>query len=368
MRRWRAGWHGYGRAALIAVVAGVLAGPGWAADGLQKIKALIPVRSIDEAFAPFPVAKRLGYFQAEGLDVDLLPVGGSNEVALQMAGGNGDVGMASPAQALISMQPGTGLDTKYFYDLYYRNIWSISVTPDSPIATVADLKGKKLGVQAMGSAGITYGSAYLTAAGLDPKRDISFLPIGSGAQAMTAVRQHLVDAIVFWDAALAKFEVGGLKLRQLPIDPKLAGLPDVSMLARQGDFQKRRPMLIGFARAVAKAYDFTMANPEAAVRITWALYPETKPPGDSAAVLRDGILVNQSRMAIWDSPKAQGKHGLFIAEDWSNLVAFMVAEKMLAAPVPLDRIYTTEMIDAINDYDRAAVIAAAKAFNPTDLK
>jgi NitT/TauT family transport system substrate-binding protein len=59
---------------------------------------------------------------------------------------------------------------------------------------------------------------------------------------------------------------------------------------------------------------------------------------------------------------------LFIAEDWSNLVAFMVAEKMLAVPVPLDRIYSNEMVDAINDYDRSAIIAAAKAFNPTDLK
>ncbi len=55
-------------------------------------------------------------------------------------------------------------------------------------------------------------------------RDISFLPIGVGAQAVTSVRQKLVDGAVYWDAALAKFKFSGLDLRALPVpeDPALA--------------------------------------------------------------------------------------------------------------------------------------------------
>src|SRR6201991_1204266 len=149
------------------------------ASALEKVRLLIPVRNIDEAFSPFVVAKEKGYFAAEGYDVTLVAVGGSNESAIQVSAGNAEVGAASPGEALVGIQSGK-LNIRYFYDLYYANIWSIAVLPDSPIKTLTDLKGKKLGVQSMGSAGTTFGRAFVQAAGLDPQTDISLLPIGVG--------------------------------------------------------------------------------------------------------------------------------------------------------------------------------------------
>jgi NitT/TauT family transport system substrate-binding protein len=348
-------------AGLVAAFA-LSAGAAHAAD-LEKVRALIPVKNIDESFSPFAVAKQLGYFKEEGLDVDLLAVGGSNEVAIQVAAGNGDVGAASAAQAVVGMQPSFNLDVKYFYDLYYKNIWSVSVPVDSPIKDVKELKGKKWGVASMGSAGVTYGRAFARSAGLDPQKDLAFLPIGGGAQAMTAVRQKAVDAIVYWDAALVKFDVSGLKLRQLPVPEEVSELPDVSLLARQETVKNKGKMLTGFARAVAKGYDFTMANPAAAVEITWKLFPEAKPMNLSPeAALKGGIRVNQSRMVNWDSPKTNGKHGLFVAADWKRVVEFMKDQQLLSQDVPVERIFTNQFIDAANDYDRAAVVKAAKDY------
>ncbi|WP_213776005.1 ABC transporter substrate-binding protein, partial [Bradyrhizobium sp. dw_78] len=150
------------------------------ASALEKVRVLIPVRNIDEAFSPFVVAREKGYFAAEGYDVTLIAVGGSNESAIQVAAGNAEVGSASPGDAIIGIQSGK-LDIRYFYGILYSNIWSVAVLPDSPIKTLADLKGKKLGVQSMGSAGTTFGRAFAQAAGLDPEKDVSFLPIGVGA-------------------------------------------------------------------------------------------------------------------------------------------------------------------------------------------
>src|SRR5580692_8536656 len=186
------------------------------AIALESVRLLIPVRNIDEAFSPFVVAKEKGYFAAEGYDVTLVAVGGSNEAAIQVSAGNAEVGAASPGEALVGIQSGK-LDVRYFYGLYYSNIWSISVLPDSPIKTLADLKGKKLGVQSMGSAGTTFGRAFAQAAGLDPDKDVSFMSIGVGAQAVTSIRQKFVDGAVYWDAALAKFKFSGLDLHELPV-------------------------------------------------------------------------------------------------------------------------------------------------------
>src|SRR5271156_1532366 len=216
------------------------------ASALEKVRVLIPVRNVDEAFSPFVVAKEKGYFAAEGYDVTLIAVGGSNESAIEVSAGNAEIGAASPGEALVGIQSGK-LDIRYFYGLYYSNIWSVAVLPDSPIKTLADLKGKRLGVQSMGSAGTTFGRAFAQAAGLDPEKDISFLPIGVGAQAVTSVRQKLVDGVVYWDAALAKFEFSGLDLRRIPVSEDLRTLPDVGLLARNDTIAKNPKMLIGIA-------------------------------------------------------------------------------------------------------------------------
>jgi NitT/TauT family transport system substrate-binding protein len=349
---------------LLAIAVGMTS-PAFA---LQSVRVLIPVRSIDEAFSPFIVAKEKGYFAEEGYDVTLIPVAGSNEAAIQISAGNAEVGAASPGEALVGIQSGK-LDIKYFYDLYYANIWSVAVRPDSPIKTLADLKGKKLGVQSMGSAGVTFGRAFAAAAGLDPEKDISFLPIGIGAQAITSVQRNLVDAVVYWDAALAKMQFSGLKLRTVPAPESLSTLPDVGLLARPELIAKNPKMLVGIARAVAKGYDYSMANPKAAVLLTWKADPATRSKNpDPAKAVEEGVVVNQGRLGIWNSPKVGEKHGEFITADWERLLQFLVDQKVLPAKPPIDKVVTNALIDQINTYDRAKVIAEAKKEDLSALK
>lgn len=354
-----------------AIIGGLLlssAHDAGAAD-LKKIKALIPIPNFDESFAPVAVAQYLGYFRQEGLDVTILPVRGSNEVAIQVSSGNADVGLASPADAIIGMQDGKDLDVQYYHNLYYQNIWPISVPANSPIKSVAELKGKKIGVLSMGSTGISFGHAYAREAGLDPAKDVTFIPIGVGAQALTAIRQNVVQGLVFNDAALAKFGVLGLQTRLLPVSKTLRDLPDTSILAKRETIRARPQELIGFARAIAKGYEFSIANPTASVKITWKLHPEAEPKNMSPdEALKQGVAVSKARMAIWSSPKTKGVAGAFVDEDWNNLVAFLKSQGLLKQTIPVSRIYTTALLPEINKFDRAAVRKQAAAFDLGSLK
>ncbi|HJU17158.1 MAG TPA: ABC transporter substrate-binding protein [Stellaceae bacterium] len=344
--------------------------PAARAAALKPVKCIIPIPNFDESFAPFAVAKYVGYFKEEGLDVTFITVRGSGEAAIQVSAGNADVAAASPVDEVIGLQPGKDLDVKYFYDLYYRNIWSISVPPGSPIHSVAELKGKKLGVIGMGSAGVAFGRAYLNAAGLDPAHDVTFIAVGVGAQAINAVRQNFVDALVYPENLLNKIKVLGLAMVPLPVNEKLANLPDTGLFSRRETIRDHPQILIGVARAVDKGYYFNMANPAAAVKITWKLYPEAEPknmPPDKA--LAGGIFVNQERMKIWRSPKTgPGQDGMFLAPQWRDFIEFMLQQKLLAQPVPLDRIYTNALIPEINKFDRDKVRAEAKSFDISRLE
>lgn len=347
--------------AAVGLVCLVALGISAQAQTLTPVKLLVAIRNIDETYAALVVAKSMGYFKDEGLDLTILPVNGSNEVAIQVAAGNGDAGLTSPAQAVIGIQSGA-MDARYFYNVYYANIWSIAVPNGSDIKEIKDLRGKKVGVPAMGSAAITYGRAYLTSAGMDPQKDVTFVPIGFGGQALAATQQKIVDAIIFYDVALLQFEQAGLDLRIVPIPEKFLNLPDASLIAQNETIKKNPKILIGIARAIAKGHDFTMANPEAAVKLTWKSYPDGKKRGDEREVLKNAVLVNQTRMKIWDTPNNKGKHGLFHADAWDNVVDFMVDQKMIPARLPLDRIYTNSLIDEINKYDRKAIVEQAKSY------
>jgi NitT/TauT family transport system substrate-binding protein len=353
----------------IALFALLGASLGAQADSLRKITFLMPTTVISEAFSPFLVAKYMDYFKAEGLDVTLIAAGGSNAAAIGVSSGAGELGAASPAQSIVGMQDPQTLDIKYVYDLYYGSIWATGVLQDSPVKSFADLKGKKIGVTALGSAGITYGEALAKEAGLDPKRDIVFISIGAGAQAMTSLRQHLVDAMIFSSEATAKFEVAGLPLRYLPMSVGFATFPDASIIAKQSMIAKEPEIVAKFARAVAKGYVFTMANPEAAVRISWKLVPEAEPKtGTPEEVLKGGILVNQRRMEIWSSPLTKGVDGLFVASSWDDLVTYLMDQGVLKQRVPASRMFTNDFIKTANDFDHAAVQAQAKSFDAKAMK
>ena len=64
-------------------------------------------------------------------------------------------------------------------------------------------------------------------------------------------------------------------------------------------------------------------------------------------------------------------HGLndgLIADSAEVADGGLVKQKIIAAPIPVERVYTNAMIDEINQYDRAAVSVAARNFDPNSVK
>jgi NitT/TauT family transport system substrate-binding protein len=221
----------------------------------------------------------------------------------------------------------------------------------------------------LGSAAITFGKALASEAGLNPTKDVAFIAVGSGAQAATALNRGAVDALIFSSQETAKFEAIGFKIKYLNVGEGFASLPDVALLTRRENFQTKSNMIVGFARAVAKGYVFSVANPEAALRINWKLIPESEPtnlPAEDA--LKVGLQVNVTRMKIWDSPKTEGKLGLLIKDDWKRLIDFMRTNGQLKSDTPVDSVITNDLIGEINDFDKEAIKNDALQFDIRKLK
>src|SRR6185312_13795142 len=102
-------------------------------------------------------------------------------------------------------------------------------------------------------------------------------------------------------------ENAGAKLRALDADnAAIAHFPSNGFVALEETLKERRAESIALARGYAMGTVFAMANPEAAIRILWEVYPFTKATGkDEATALRDDLATINARAANWP-PSAGG--------------------------------------------------------------
>ncbi len=320
-------------------------------------------RTISSAAAPFAVATRLGWFKQEGIEVTLVPLPGSTDCVKNVA--IKEVDFSLPSVEPLAIGRPQGIKAKVFYTAYQGNIYGIAVSADSPVQKIADLKGKSIGVISMASAGVIVARALAGAAGLDPERDITIVVAGEGAQTAALVRNKQVDALSQFDTQYAMIENAGVRLRLLETR-EIDHFPSNGFLALEEALRSRRKEAVALARSYAKGTVFAIANPEAAIRILYEVFPQTKPTGkDEATAVRDDARVLQARIQNWKLEKAGVKRwGESSEANYAAYAQFMLKWGIIKQPVDARDLITNELIEEINRFDAGQVAAEAKAYKP----
>jgi NitT/TauT family transport system substrate-binding protein len=320
--------------------------------------------TISAAAAPYAVAQKMGWFGERGAKVIVTPLPGSTDCVKEVA--TGDLPFSVPSIEPVLIIHPQGVKAKTFYTAYQSFGYGIAVPDDSPIKDFADLKGKTIGVTSMASAGVVVARAQLSIAGIDPTTQARIVVAGEGAQTASLLRSKQVDALSQFDTQYALVEIAGQKLRQLPLGD-MAPYPGNGFFALEKTLVDRRADAITVARGFAMGEIFAMANPEAAIRILYEVYPQTKPLGkDEETAVRDDTKVIRARMAHWDL-KSGGvtKWGESNLANYNNYIDFLVKWKLVPVKVPADEVVTNALVDEINaSFDPAKIEAQAKAWKP----
>src|SRR5215471_3505405 len=262
-------------------------------------------KTVSSAAAPFAIAQKLGWFEKAGIKVELVPLPGSTDCVKLVATRDVQVALAS-MEPLAIIRP-QGVKAKFFYTAYQGNIYGIAVPADSPVKSMADLKGKRIGVISMASAGVVVARALAKQAGLDPDKDISIVVAGESAQTAALLRSKQVDALSQFDTQYALTSNAGAKLRLLD-HPEIRKFPSNGFVALEDYLKTSRKEAVALARGYAKGTVFAIANPEAAIRILWEVYPQTRSLGkDEATALKDDLLTLDARAKHWRYEPVDGK-------------------------------------------------------------
>ena len=346
-----------------AVVLVVAAGLSLAQDKpLRKVVFAVTTKDISvghSAHSSLPQA--LGYWKQEGLDVEVASVEGSAAGLQQLGSGNLHIVSLGPEEIVIGREKGVKI--KGFYVQARTTIYRIVVPADSPIKTVADLKGKTIGVPALASGSVPFAKALVASVGVDPEKDVKFLAVGVGAPGALALQQKAVDALGLWDTLQASLENRGIQLRRLDL-PMVQEMIGQTVSSLDGFIAENPQVLVGFARGVAKATLFGLTNPEAAVRIHWKMYPQTRPTtGDEAKLLREAMHVFNARFELQRVDNRQDKRfGFATPAQWQTLQNIFKEQKIVQGSVPSADLYTDKLVDEINRFDQAAITRQAKEY------
>ncbi|MBI4522359.1 MAG: ABC transporter substrate-binding protein, partial [Deltaproteobacteria bacterium] len=139
-------------------------------------------------YLPVILSKHKGFYQAEGIDLELIQVASMIGAKALMTG---DLEF-SGAQAQVIAAAAKGLPVKVVGFLTVRPSFWLVAKPE--IRSITDLKGKVVGTTAIGSSTDTLARYLLKKNGLVPDKEVTLFATGTTANILAAMKGGSVDA------------------------------------------------------------------------------------------------------------------------------------------------------------------------------
>ena len=148
----------------------------------------VAVPTLSMVVIAFTAAKEKGYYQEEGLDVNLVVMRDTLGISA-LIGGNADFASMSGAGFTAILG---GVPLRFVFSSFFRPMFWLYAKPE--IQDVKSLKGKRVGVTGLGSGPDNLLRETLKRNGLEGGRDATILALGLPSTVATALRAGTVDA------------------------------------------------------------------------------------------------------------------------------------------------------------------------------
>jgi NitT/TauT family transport system substrate-binding protein len=310
--------------------------------------------------APFWIGQELGFFEEEGIAVEMLTASGGTGQCMQMlAAGQVDISAPGPEVVLGPVAQGQQIDATYFYEVSPEVLLDTAVPVDSPIQGYEDLAGAVVGTGTAGGSMQIFAEAGLRDAGLEPTA-ATFVTASTGAAAAESLAGGEIDALVLNDVRFAALEAAGYEFRYLPRPELTERMFGAGLLARNDWLEENPEAAAGYARAYTRSVIFTRTNPEAAIRLHWEMFPQFRPQGDEAEALRvDRAILDRRLSSTEGEGTEENPWGVFDDDAWTAYAEFLG----VGAQIPdLTEYYTNEFAEQVGDVDEEAVEALAEDY------
>ncbi len=251
----------------------------WSSTLHAADKMTVAYATLGPALSPGWVTSEKRIWRKHGLDVDLVYLGGgSRSVPALMSGsiqlfmGSDTAGYVAAIQGAKVVKLGVTMNTLGYF---------LMTAPE--IRSIADLKGKVLGVGLGRDLPYIHLTKILRDNGIDPKTEVKILPLGGGPGGyISALKAGRVQASLIIPPNHLVAEKAGLKVLAKIDVPTLAGGLNTS----QPMLEKNRDMFIRFLKGYLEGVYFMIRNKEESLK-AFAKYLQNPDPVVNAYLYDD---------------------------------------------------------------------------------
>jgi NitT/TauT family transport system substrate-binding protein len=159
-------------------------------------------------YLPLTIAEQLGYFKAEGLDVEISDFAGGARALQALVGGSADVVNGAYEHTINMQSKNQHIQSFVLMGRAPQIAMGVSTKAMPNYKSLADLRGKKIGVSAPGSSTNMVANLVLSRAGIKAS-DVSYVGVGTAAGALAALRSGQIDAMSNTDPVMTMLEQKG---------------------------------------------------------------------------------------------------------------------------------------------------------------
>jgi len=157
---------------------------------------------------PLTIAERLGYFAAEGLDVQVREFDEPSQALQSVLGGAAQLVSGSYSDTVLQHMRGQVMRSIVLQGRTPQLVLGVSQKTLRQFKQVHDLRGRRIAVTALGSTSHRMANLLLAQAGLGPQ-DVSYQVLPGKADTLAAFRAGRVDALCYNDPLITQLEQGG---------------------------------------------------------------------------------------------------------------------------------------------------------------
>jgi NitT/TauT family transport system substrate-binding protein len=138
------------------------------------------------------IARRQGIFRKNGLDPVIVYVGSGSLLGQALIGGSFDIAFSQGSESVQAKLRGADMRIVAAVANHFNHVF----LSHPSIASLKQLKGKRVAVSRFGSGSHFMTELLIKEAGLDPKKDVSVLQIGNSSSRMAAIMAQSVDGTI----------------------------------------------------------------------------------------------------------------------------------------------------------------------------
>jgi NitT/TauT family transport system substrate-binding protein len=216
-----------------------------------------------------------GFFEDEGLDVEVVPYPGSTTATRALLSRDADIVMTGGDSAYLAWQNGAPI--KIISSPVAKG--TDVMVANAPIASIGELGSKRFAIADPGSTAEVLGRIILERNSVDPD-SLQWVSIGSPPDRIRAMLAGQVDVtaatILILEPVLDAIEAGQVNV----LTSFAEEFPDIPLaynITRDDVIEEQRDMLVRFLRAEIRGYMWATENPAEAAAIAAANIPESDP-------------------------------------------------------------------------------------------